>query len=58
MVFRDAHREAFREGFILGVKKCAVNMLKMKLSLDLIQEVTELPIETIRKLAVENNISI
>jgi hypothetical protein len=33
-------------------------MLKLKLSLDVIQAATELPLEAIKKLAVENNISI
>jgi hypothetical protein len=32
-------------------------MLKLKLSLDVIQAATELPLETIKKLAIENNIS-
>lgn len=56
--YRNAYREAFMEGFILGVKKCAINMLKLKLSLDVIQAATDLPLETIKQLAVENNISI
>lgn len=56
--YRNAYREAFMEGFILGVKKCAINMLKLKLSLDVIQAATGLPLETIKQLAVENDISL
>ena len=50
--------EERKEGRKEGVASVAVSMLKLKLSLDVIQAATELPIETIKKLAVENNISI
>ena len=50
--------EERKEGRKEGVVSVAVSMLKLKLSLDVIQAATELPIETIKKLAVENGISI
>ena len=50
--------EECKEGRKEGVASVAVSMLKLKLSLDVIQAATELPLETIKKLAVENNISL
>ncbi|WP_041914389.1 hypothetical protein [Selenomonas ruminantium] len=50
--------EERKEGRKEGVASVAVSMLKLKLSLDVIQAATELPLEAIKKLAVENNISI
>ena len=50
--------EERKEGRKEGVVSVAVSMLKLKLSLDVIQAATSLPIETIKKLALENNISI
>ena len=47
--------EERKEGRKEGV---AVSMLKLKLSLDVIQAATELPLETIKQLAVENDISL
>lgn len=59
---KEGRKEGIKEGIELGVEKgvikTAVSMLKLKLPLDVIHEATELPIETIEKLAAENNISI
>ena len=49
--------EERKEGRKEGVALVAIGMLKLKLSLDVIQAATELPLETIKKLAIENNIS-
>lgn len=49
--------EERKEGRKEGIALVAISMLKLKLSLDVIQAATELPLETIKKLAIENNIS-
>ena len=56
--YRDAFKEAYKKGVKIGIRKSALGMLKQKLPLDVIQEVTEIPLETIKKLAEENDIPI
>ena len=58
MKMMEERKEGREEGRKEGVASVAVSMLKLKLSLAVIQAATSLPIETIKKLAVENNISI
>ena len=50
--------EECKEGRREGVVLVAIGMLKKKFSLESIHAATEFPIDTIRKLAEENNISI
>lgn len=56
--YSEAFREAYKEGFKIGVRKGAIGMLKQHLPLEVIHEVTELPLYTIKKLAEENNIPV
>ena len=58
MKMMEERKEGRKEGRQEGVASVAVSMLKLKLSLDVIQAATELPVETIKKLALENNISV
>ncbi|MBE6103187.1 MAG: Rpn family recombination-promoting nuclease/putative transposase [Selenomonas ruminantium] len=57
MKMMEERKEGRKEGHKEGVASVAIGMLKLKLSLDVIQAATELPLETIKKLAIENNIS-
>lgn len=50
--------EERKDGRKEGIALVAITMLKKNFSLDSIQAATELPIETIKQLALENNISI
>ena len=57
MKMMEERKEGRKEGRKESVALVAIGMLKLKLSLDVIQAATELPLETIKKLAIENNIS-
>jgi len=53
MKMMEERKEGRKEGVVL----VAIGMLKKKFSIESIHAATELPIDTIRKLAEENNIS-
>ncbi len=46
------------QGVELGVKKVAVNLIKMKMSVSVIVEATELTIEQLQKIAEENQLEL
>ena len=58
MKMMEERKEGIKEGIEKGVTKTVVGMLKLKLSLDVIQAATELSLEDVRKIARENNITI
>lgn len=58
MKMMEERKEGIKEGIERGVTKTAVGMLKLRLSLDVIQAATELSVETIRKIALDNGITI
>lgn len=49
-------KEYFNKGIEKGVKNTAINMLRKKIDINLISEVTELDLESIKKLQEELNL--